>query len=160
MEFLMSEKKCFIGDCHRPSMARGLCVNCYQAARLRVNSGLVTWEQLEQAGLSKPKQKESGPGNGGKFSGAFDEKFQPSIDPDLDAANHRNVDTDYRAAAAEAAGQPPEFVTPGGQPVKPAEPALELPEGIGPADQAAPHVVLEESPPAEETTIPWDKQES
>ena len=61
---------CLIEGCECKSKSRGLCGNCYQAARNKVKSGVVTWEQLENIGLAKPSTHGAGPGNS-TFGKAF-----------------------------------------------------------------------------------------
>jgi len=45
--------QCLISGCSRDSKSRGLCVNCYQAAKRTVKKGTATWEALIAAGLAK-----------------------------------------------------------------------------------------------------------
>lgn len=50
-------KKCAVELCIRPAAAemRGLCMLCYSKAKKKVESGEVTWDQLEDMGLCLPK---------------------------------------------------------------------------------------------------------
>jgi hypothetical protein len=47
-------KTCITDDCNNTVSGRGLCPKCYQSAKRYVNQGRVTWEKLEEAGLSLP----------------------------------------------------------------------------------------------------------
>ena len=51
-------RKCTIPKCEATKIsARGLCVDCYLAARYQIKSGKTTWEQLESLGLVAPKRR-------------------------------------------------------------------------------------------------------
>lgn len=47
--------KCLVRDCKRLTMARGLCQSCYACAKRKVDDKVVTWKQLEAAGLAVGK---------------------------------------------------------------------------------------------------------
>ncbi len=48
----MGSTLCLTPNCGLPAKTRGLCAPCYSAARLRVSSGLTSWEELEANGLT------------------------------------------------------------------------------------------------------------
>lgn len=48
--------KCLIEGCERKSKSRGLCVNCYTAAKNVVKAGKPTWGDLERRGLALPSK--------------------------------------------------------------------------------------------------------
>lgn len=63
---MMTKKKpapktrlCLIKECGREAKTRGLCQSCYNALRVRVRDGKVTWEQLEEAGLAESSGRKS-----------------------------------------------------------------------------------------------------
>jgi len=45
--------KCLIEECTEESYSRGLCQNCYQAARNMVRAGQTTWSKLIELGFAK-----------------------------------------------------------------------------------------------------------
>lgn len=47
--------KCIITKCTRKEVTRGLCPTCYTAARKLVEASEVSWVDLEQKKLAKPK---------------------------------------------------------------------------------------------------------
>jgi len=64
--------KCLVEGCDEPKKCRGLCAACYSIARLRVNSGLVTWSDLVSMGLAL--EVEERPRN--PFASALEEKLE------------------------------------------------------------------------------------
>jgi hypothetical protein len=52
---------CLRPDCGKPAKHRGLCVNCYQSARLLVSKNKTTWDVLVAAG--KCHEAHGGPGS-------------------------------------------------------------------------------------------------
>ncbi len=61
--------QCMIEGCDRDAQLRGLCRNCYAAARRRVQSGKTTWKALKDAGLCVEKAVV---GRAGAFRAAFE----------------------------------------------------------------------------------------
>lgn len=53
---MKKQKKCLTPGCVEDARCRGLCKACYSTARLRVSSGLNSWEQLENVGLVLPSK--------------------------------------------------------------------------------------------------------
>ena len=45
-----------LARCGRAARTRGLCLACYQAARVLVRAGRATWRQLEEAGRARPRK--------------------------------------------------------------------------------------------------------
>ena len=43
---VMETKQCMIAGCRRVSAKRGLCLVCYSRAKVKVESGEVTWDKL------------------------------------------------------------------------------------------------------------------
>lgn len=50
----ITNSNCITTNCHNkavPANGRGLCMGCYSSAKKAVDSGKVTWEQLEEMRL-------------------------------------------------------------------------------------------------------------
>ena len=67
----VSQKSCLTPGCDGSIRARGLCGTCYSAARLRVNSGVSTWDSLAADGLALPSKKKKTGDDGAAFNAAF-----------------------------------------------------------------------------------------
>ena len=47
-------KKCLRPGCDMPAVSRGLCTNCYAAAKYYVNVNKTSWAKLVSTGKAKP----------------------------------------------------------------------------------------------------------
>ncbi len=66
-----AQNVCLTPGCGGKIRSRGLCQNCYSAARLRVNSEVSTWEDLENSGLALPSKKKGSVESSAAFEAAF-----------------------------------------------------------------------------------------
>ena len=65
---------CLTPNCHRQAAAaigNGQCLQCYSKAKKRVESGVVTWEQLIEMCLVNPKSESIDP-----FDAALKKKLE------------------------------------------------------------------------------------
>ncbi len=51
---------CRSPECGKPVVARGLCITCYMQAQRMVRKGKVTWDELENLGVSIPRTRPKG----------------------------------------------------------------------------------------------------
>ena len=63
--------ECLVPGCTNEAKSRGLCGNCYTAARNAVKGGKTTWEKLEKAGLALASSRQES-----AFAKAFGELGQ------------------------------------------------------------------------------------
>lgn len=104
---MSAERVCLTPGCGRAIRARGLCQNCYGAARLRVNSVPgITWEALEAAGLVLPSKKAKS-ANTEEESVTFAAAFDAAMVKQDDAARKDKEAHDQRIAEVAI---PPERV--------------------------------------------------
>lgn len=82
----MSEQKCLIESCDAKAVVRGLCRNCYGAARTLVKKGEATWEKLEAAGIVLPA-KSGRPAGSGKKQAMILEKLASLHQPEPPPCN-------------------------------------------------------------------------
>jgi len=93
----MSKKNCVIGKCKKDAAARGLCASCYQAARVRILRGSLTWAELEGLGMAVASERAKAGTNGDAspgfaeelaekraLAGTTPEPASPPCDPDAD----------------------------------------------------------------------------
>lgn len=74
---LYNEVKCKVPECDRVEKTiRGLCHSCYATAHKHVRLGHLTWEMIEEWGLSIPSRAGSR-GKAGAFTKAIEDKIQP-----------------------------------------------------------------------------------
>ena len=59
--------ECLVPGCKNEAKSRGLCGNCYTAARNAVAHEKTSWEALEEAGLALPSSREQS-----AFAAAFE----------------------------------------------------------------------------------------
>ena len=99
-------KTCLTPGCDGKVRSRGLCQACYNAARLRVNSEVATWEELEKAGLALPSKKKSQ--KAGNSSEVFDAAFDVAMRKQED---QKSIDYNLQESLASvAASAPPRVV--------------------------------------------------
>jgi len=67
-------EKCLTPRCSQLARTRGLCARCYTAAANAISKGQVTWEKLEELGLSKASQRDKG--HAALFQNALQEALQ------------------------------------------------------------------------------------
>ncbi len=74
MSFLVDEEevdtyvsygKCISPDCSHTTIARGLCMQCYDVSRRLIANGQTTWDELEESGFARapryPRKTKSDP---------------------------------------------------------------------------------------------------
>ena len=54
------KKNCITPNCKKETKTRGLCANCYMAARNVINKGVTSWEFLEKNNLALPATRGMG----------------------------------------------------------------------------------------------------
>ena len=92
-----AQKGCLTPGCGNKIRSRGLCQNCYSAARLRVNSGVSTWEDLENSGLALPSKKKGSVESSAAFEAAFKAAQERQA---AEACVHAEAEKSHAAIAA------------------------------------------------------------
>lgn len=53
---VLKKGKCIVRGCKCEAFTRGICRNHYNMAVYRIRIGKLTWDELEAAGLAKPRE--------------------------------------------------------------------------------------------------------